>query len=383
MGWLKNRNLKQTFFLLAFACLTVSLFLVALTWAVCTAFADTIPSGGMSIDFSGTVTALAPPSPGQERLLRLLAGIRLLSCILFPVSGLGMAATLFYHWKLKRPIAILRTGTERIRQQDLTFSIPCSELPKDELGEVCAAFETMRVRLLETNRELWRQAEEYKRLNAAFSHNLRNPVTVLKGTVTLMRQGIRDDQTVHRLETYTLRLERYAQAMGSIQRLGQMPLQADRVSVSALCMELSETAKCLAPALQTDISTNISTGISCTDGRKDYKTAGPDAFLLDHALFLTVAENLLGNAARFARRRIRIDLALSEGFLSLTVSDDGNGYPAQLVNDGPKPFGTQDANPEHFGMGLYSSLILCQKHGGSLKLRNREGAVASASFRLF
>ena len=162
-----------------------------------------------------------------------------------------------------------------------------------------------------------------------------------------------------------------------------MPLQADRVSVSALCMELSETAKCLAPALQTDISTNISTGISCTDGRKDYKTAGPDAFLLDHALFLTVAENLMGNAARFARRRIRIDLALSEGFLSLTVSDDGNGYPAQLVNDGPKPFGTQDANPEHFGMGLYSSLILCQKHGGSLKLRNREGAVASASFRLF
>ncbi len=378
MGWIKNRSLKQTFFLLALTCLAVSLFLVALTWAVCTAYANTIPSGGISIDFSGTVTALAPPSPGQKRLSGLLTGITILSCILFPVSGLGIAATLFYHWKLKRPIAILRAGTERIRQQDLTFSIPHSELPKDELGQVCAAFETMRVRLLETNRELWRQAEEYKRLNAAFSHNLRNPITVLKGTVTLMRQGIRDDQTVRRLETYTLRMERYVETMGSIQRLSQMPLQTDRVSVSALCMELRETAKWLAPAQHTEISTDI----TCTDAGTDCKTAGQDIVLLDHALFLTVAENLMGNAARFACRCIRINLSLTEGFLSLTVSDDGDGYPAHLLNDGPKPFGTQDTNPEHFGMGLYSSLILCQKHGGTLKLRNREGAVAAAGFRL-
>ena len=40
------------------------------------------------------------------------------------------------------------------------------------------------------------RAEERKRLNAAFSHDLRNPITVLKGSVKLLRQGIQDEQTI-------------------------------------------------------------------------------------------------------------------------------------------------------------------------------------------
>ena len=39
----------------------------------------------------------------------------------------------------------------------------------------------MRVALKENNIEMWRQVEERKRLNAAFSHDLRTPLTVLKG----------------------------------------------------------------------------------------------------------------------------------------------------------------------------------------------------------
>lgn len=60
----------------------------------------------------------------------------------------------------------------------------------DELGQLCAAFETMRKELLKSNQELWRQAEERKRLNAVSSHDLRNPITVLKGTVKLLRQAL-------------------------------------------------------------------------------------------------------------------------------------------------------------------------------------------------
>ena len=50
---------------------------------------------------------------------------------------------------------------------NLDFSIP--EVSEDELGQICAAFETMRIELLRTNQELWRQAEERRRLNAAFA----------------------------------------------------------------------------------------------------------------------------------------------------------------------------------------------------------------------
>lgn len=52
---------------------------------------------------------------------------------------------------------------------------------EDELGKLCASFEKMRQALQESNDEMWRQMEERNRLNAAFSHDLRTPLTVLKG----------------------------------------------------------------------------------------------------------------------------------------------------------------------------------------------------------
>ena len=58
------------------------------------------------------------------------------------------------------------------------------------------------------------------------------------------------------------------------------------------------------------------------------------AVQIDHALFLTVAENLIGNAARFAKSEITICLQQLETLLLLSVTDDGPGYPAELVQNG-------------------------------------------------
>ncbi len=48
---------------------------------------------------------------------------------------------------------------------------------------------------------------------------------------------------------------------------------------------------------------------------------------------------------------------------------------------GPKPFGKRDGGAAHFGMGLYSSQLLCRKHGGDLRLNNCPGATVTASFK--
>lgn len=64
--------------------------------------------------------------------------------------------------------------------------------------------------------------------------------------------------------------------------------------------------------------------------------------------------------------------------MTLNVEDDGAGYPLSLVQNGPTPFETTSSNSSHFGMGLYSSRILCEKHGGRLILENRAGGGASA-----
>lgn len=420
MERLKNMGLKKSFVLLSMIGVVISLLLIGVVFMICKVITDQYPSGGVAITGDGVIKELAEPTEQQKIILQAVEGIRLLLCILIPAGCLSIASLLFYRWKLKRPIAVLQSGTTRIREHDLAFTIP--EISGDELGQVCAAFETMRAEMVRTNQELWRQAEERKRLNAAFSHDLRNPVTVLKGTVKLLRQGTADERALERLETYVLRLERYVEAMSSIQRLEQMPVQKREVRLSTLRDEVEETARLLAPGV------NVIVTVDGAEADSTCLKSGPvcmkKSVSVDHGLFLTVAENLIGNAARYAKRRICVDLAVCEPeifisgnnessdclrresltdtgkdcgderfekrtkcglFLVMTVSDDGQGYPPLLLQEGPKPFSKMEENAAHFGMGLYTSRMLCQKHGGDLLLKNNEngGAGATASFQIF
>ena len=364
MERLKNMSLRRAFLLLTLCGLLAAVVLAAALWWGCWRSSSRYPSAGVVIGSNGVVTPLPEPTPEQQRLRGTLDIIALLGWVLFPAAGLGAAGALFYRWKLAEPIALLREGTRRIQAHDLDFTIP--PVSDDELGQTCAAFEQMRRELLKTNRELWRQAEERQRLNAAFAHDLRNPVTVLKGSVKLLRQDPSDPQALDRLERYTARIEQYVEAMSSVQRLEQLPVRASAVDYATLVSELEETARLLAPALAVTVT-------------------GPDAGAarLDHGLFLTVAENLIGNGARFAISRLEVALVPVDGTLSLWVADDGPGFPAWLLESGPKPFGKAAGGDGHFGMGLYTSGLLCRKHGGGLRLENREtGGAATASFRL-
>ena len=364
MERLKNMGLKKSFFFLSVWCILLSLVLVLLVFFICSTIKSGYPPGGIEIGSDGVIIPLEQPTTAQQRMITLLTYFQWLSCIILPVSGLGVAAVLFYRIKLKKPIKLLQAGTEHIRANDLDFSIPA--VSTDELGQICAAFETMRLELLKTNQALWRQAEERKRLNAAFAHDLRNPITVLKGSLKLLRNGTADEQAIDRLESYTLRIEQYVEAMSSIQRIDQMPVRISEVTASALRAELEETARLFAPSLYIEIAVQ-NTG----------------TLRIDHGIFLNVAENLIGNAARFAKKKLELALALENDSLLRSVADDGPGFPDELLKNGPKPFGRLEENSEHFGMGLYSSSLLCRKHGGNLRLENRPaGAITTASIQI-
>ena len=109
-------------------------------------------------------------------------------------------------------------------------------------------------------------------------------------------------------------------------------------SYSLLRSELKDTTKLLAGTLQLSIS-------------------APDngTVQIDHALFLTVAENLIGNAARFAKSEIIICLQQRGNLLRLSVTDDGPGYPAELLQNGPKPFGKLNGDSRTLGWGFIAA----------------------------
>lgn len=99
--------------------------------------------------------------------------------LLMSVLGSCGAVFLFYRHKLKIPIEELEKASKRIAENDLDFQITYEN--QDEMGHLCREFERMRIQLLENNQALWRNIEEERILRAAIAHDLRSPLSVLKG----------------------------------------------------------------------------------------------------------------------------------------------------------------------------------------------------------
>ena len=282
----------------------------------------------------------------------------------------------FYRWKIKKPLAILNAASQKIAQNDLDFQVAVPT--GDELGKLCQSFETMRASLEENNRSLWAAVEERKRLNAAFSHDLRTPLTVLQGYSDLLLDALpsgdlspeKTVDTVLTMQRSLTRLQRYVESMNSLQRLEDLEPQKSTVPFSTLCAQLEETGKIL---------------------RKEqgfhFASQGEGNVFLDSELLFQVYENLLSNAGRYAKGNIWVTAEREGTALSLTVADDGPGFPPAALKRAAEPYYRADRSPNpegelHFGLGLYLCRVLCQKHGGSLEIGNAPegGARITARF---
>nr|WP_304709864.1 HAMP domain-containing sensor histidine kinase [uncultured Acetatifactor sp.] len=99
------------------------------------------------------------------------------------------------------------------------------------------------------------------------------------------------------------------------------------------------------------------------DGNPE-KTVKADIVILHRIL-----ENVFENATRFAQNTISVDFVLSGYMLQIAVTDDGDGFSDEILQKRKKAF-LPTGEAGHLGMGLAVSRVLCEKHGGSLEIRN-------------
>lgn len=367
MEWLRRMKLKKALFAIAFLNITIALILSLLAiWGLAELRSYFAADGiGIIMDAQSEqvmVRQMQEGSAGEKTAAEILSVVQILLPIVIYICALFLSASMFYRLKLREPIAALTKGADRIIDNDLDFEMEAGS--EDELGQLCTAFETMRKTLLDNNRELWRQAEERRRLNAAFAHDLRNPVTVLKGSVKLAKNSVSgvtaDAEHLQRIEDYTDRIGQYVETMSGIQKLEEISVQKEPAAWNDLMFELEQMVRLMEADSQKEIHF------------QSQETAKrlPADILLDKSIFFQVAENLVANAIRFAVHKIMVQCAVTDENLSFTVSDDGCGFPDKLLQNGIQPFqkGTEEAG--HFGMGLYLCELLCRKHGGSLTIQN-------------
>ena len=295
--------------------------------------------------------------------------------VFYIAVGIGAAAAVYYRKKLREPITQLQNGVERIQEDNLDFHIEYDG--DDELGRLCCSMEKMRRELRQKHKALWESLEQRKLLNASVSHDLRTPITVLKGYLDYLEKNIPQDKltedmlfdTVSSMQGAVNRLELYVEGVRDIEKIENIEIEKRSENVKLLLNELRSNVRQLAEDKEIIISNDITV----------------DKIQIDKSVFFRILENLLQNALRYAEKQVSINLSHKKDFLILTVKDDGKGFSAADLEKATTVFYSNDKEKQHFGIGLSVCKILCEKHGGLLYVGNQKekGACVTAKLKIF
>ncbi len=295
------------------------------------------------------------------------------SVLIFSVVGSCVSVFLFYRNKLKKPIEELELASQRIADNDLAFRITYEN--RDEMGHLCHEFDRMRGQLEDNNRKLWHMIEDERALRSAIAHDIRSPLSVLKGYQEMLIDYFPDgtidrEKAVEMLQEGMKQIHRMDVFIDSMQKMNSLEhrtLKAERISSAQLEKDIQGELDILGK------EKDIRLSVCQTD----------EVFQGDQEVIMEVLENLLSNAIRYSRKRIDIKVSLTSELLTISVQDDGNGFleDAEKVTSAFHQKNIKDSLT-HTGMGMYLARLYCEKHGGKLLLDNEKsgGAIVTAVF---
>ncbi len=381
--WLMNLSLRKSIVLYLTVFTVLALFLSSVTAYLCShrieAIRDSYPVRGERYYLTnekgeqlgeGTIISKSrvPLSKEDERRIAVLEFLIVGAAPVYSALCIFAAAMLFYTGKLKRPLQELREASEKISRNDLEFVVAYDSA--DELGQLCGSFEAMRSALAENFAKMWRQIEDRKQLNAVFAHELRTPLTVLKGYDEILENSpeLQTRNMAVTMGKHIGRLEHYVEGMSRSRRLEDMQPEYRINLPHELLDSIRESGdmECKAYGKELKFQSQIS----------------EHGLLVDKDWILQVCNNLLSNAIRYADKVITISVMEREDGILLQVMDDGSGFSAKGLEKAVNPYYTEEkGNDGHFGLGLSICKMLCERHGGCLKVENHTiGARVTAFF---
>ncbi len=293
---------------------------------------------------------------------------------LYILAGFAAAGRIFLETRIKPPIAAITRGLNYINMGDYSHEIIWRG--KDEMGFLCREMEQMRKEMLKNKKQQWRQQEEQRKINAAFAHDIRTPLTVIRGYTEFLQRYVPSGRvteamlmeklnTMHEQEE---RLLRFSETMTTVQNI-------EKREPSGIWHSSGQVIRQLA-AVVCGIGQNTELEIALEADLPEQE------LFLDLELLIEVFENLLSNAMRYAVRSIQAKAVLNGRELTVFVKDDGPGFSEKALRMGMDVYFSEEENSrEHFGIGLSICRMLCESHGGSLSLQNsvEQGAIAAAS----
>ena len=291
----------------------------------------------------------------------------LLAAALTGALGVGIWITR----SIGRPVRDLELGMSAVANGDYHHPlVTISPSRRDEFGRLAASFRSMAGQLAELDK-----------LRAEFvsvaSHELKTPINVILGYLTLLEDRLYGPVTDKQLEVLAT-VENQAQTLS---RLVQHLLDVSRFQAGAARLEPRPLAlrSFLAELERTFQVLAVQGGLTFTvTSRPD----APEVVTWDHDRVNEVLANLLSNAFKFTATGGRVELTASGSprggkVVYLEVRDTGAGIPAeQLPNIFDKFFqaDNQRASAQKgSGLGLAIAKEIVEAHGGTIGVESVRG----------
>jgi two-component system OmpR family sensor kinase len=337
-----------------------------------------VPGFATSLVSGGTVLLVAVPlgPPGKPLgyaiLGRSMSAANAIAGRLVLVFGLGAIAALLLAASIAMPIinralSPLRRVTETaetIAGGDLEARADLSHT-QDEVGRLGVAFDSMVDRLQQALSATAASEERMRRFLADASHELRTPVTVLRGSsqVLLRHADVHDPQLIDALRDMNEEAVRLARLIDDLLTLTRLDASSELVPQRIPVLEF--VREFVDRYAQVWAGREIETGVGSLDGA--VAIADPEALR-------RILTNLVENAARYSRPggRIWIDGAVHDNTVQIAVRDEGPGLAPEDAEHVFERFYTANKSRSRSsgGTGLGLSIVrgLVEGSGGTISI---------------
>lgn len=282
------------------------------------------------------------------------------------------ALTIWVYRSVLRPLSKLQEATRKIRDGNLDFTLEVEE--DDEIGELCQDFEEMRIRLKENAEEKIQYDIENKELISNISHDLKTPITAIKGYVEGIMDGVASspeklDKYIRTIYNKANDMDRLIDELTFYSKIdtNKIPYEFNKINVNSYFGDCVEEV-----GLDMD-SRNIELGY--------FNYVSDDVVVIaDAEQMKRVINNIISNSVKYMDKPkgiINIRIKDVGDFIQIEIEDNGRGIAAKDLPCIFDRFYRTDSsrNSSQGGSGIGLSIVrkIVEDHGGRIWATSKEG----------
>ena len=305
-----------------------------------------------------------------EDVREYISNLTVLICLVVPI--IVICLVLWIYRSIVTPISMLKMATQNIKNGNLDFEVEVHN--KDEIGELCEDFEEMRKRLKANAEEKVLSDNQNKELISNISHDLKTPLTAIKGYVEGLMDGVAD--TPEKQSKYLQTIYSKANDMDHLINeltfyskidTNKIPYNFNRIHVVDY---FGDCAEDLSRELEEE---NI-------DFSYNNYVDDDVQIIADAEQIKRVINNIIGNSKKYSDKKqtkIRMTIKDVGDFIQVEIEDNGKGIATKDLPYIFDRFYRTDAsrNSSRGGSGIGLSIVkkIMDDHGGKIWVTSKEG----------